>query len=218
MIETNFKNKTEKIITHEEFVRILTAIEANNDSPFKSAVVLFYELGLRSKELLNLRWCDISFEKDTIAVSFFESDKKRILTLPARSKSSLMSIKEYRNACSGDPVFISHQGRQMTISQFLQKLKFYMKQASIMPDKIALTPHLFRRTHAIRLYEKFAFNLVNQMMSHSKTQATNHLAVNSAKKRGIAEENLAKRQRTPQKKLKRRPQRSLSEKVSNSES
>lgn len=185
----------------EKALIIIDALEAVVKTPRKQRVVLItrnkligYILltgGLRSRELINLRWTDIVEQRDKeenrifYSLDFIGKGKKpRRVPLGQKVIDGLIKYREALNTVYGNyprdfnnddrPIFIS-TSREVLSQLSYQALYKIIKDAVIIADSNpGVSPHWFRHTFVTQLLEQdVPLAIVKDLAGHSDIATTN---------------------------------------------
>lgn len=140
---------------------------------------LLYDTGARVQELVDLRARDIRLTEPPVVSLTGKGRKTRHVPLLRRTRDMLEEyLQEWRltDPHSKDtPLFINYQGKKMTragISYIVRKYATMAKAHSkIVPDTV--TPHVFRHTKAMHLYQA-GVNLIyiRDLLGHVNISST----------------------------------------------
>ena len=111
-------------------------------------LISYLGTGVRVSELVNLNIQDVCFDTSSFIVTRKGGDEQEIF-MPVQVENELYNYIQVRNETEGikdkDALFISRQGKRMTVSSVEKMLKKYCTCAGIIdPDKSR--PHALRRT------------------------------------------------------------------------
>lgn len=142
--------------------------------------------GIRVSELVNLNIKDICFETSSFIVTRKGGDEQEIF-MPVQVENEIFLYMQERlkiEAKDKSALFLSRQGKRITVSSVENMLKNYCFAAGITnPDKAR--PHALRRTFACRLLEDGVdIKMVAELMGHKNIEVTHkYYAQYSAKAR-----------------------------------
>ena len=153
-------------------------------------LISYLGTGVRVSELVNLNIQDVCFDTSSFIVTRKGGDEQEIF-MPVQVENELYNYIQVRNELDGikdkDALFISRQGKRMTVSSVEKMLKKYCTCAGIIdPDKSR--PHALRRTFACRLLEDGVdIKMVAELMGHKNIEVTHkfYAQYNSAAKREV---------------------------------
>ncbi len=136
-------------------------------------VELFYALGLRRAELINLKVLDIDFSNKTIKV-LGKRSKERIIPL---LDSTIEMIEKYFDCYrekygihKDSHLFLSNRGVKIYESFVFRLVNGYFSKVSV---KIKKSPHILRHSFATHLLSEGAeLNAVKELLGHSSLAAT----------------------------------------------
>ena len=182
--ETKIQKKTKDIAAYDQKDqdRLLSLVLSNPDKTGYLAVAFLIETGLRSGELLALKWSDVEMEKNKLHVHativFPTSNKKalyqdspkskssnRLVPLTKRAMAILKILKERRQT---EWVF-EHNGRRYSYKQLMYQTKKICSEAGVP----YYGEHAFRHTFATNcFYKGVNVKILSRLMGHSSVQVT----------------------------------------------
>ncbi len=195
--------KIKKPLTTQETVRLLDVLY-NGEKTFTgrylteylrtkqrdiAILVSYLGTGVRVSELVNLDIKDVCFDTSSFIVTRKGGDEQEIY-MPVQVENELgeyLKIRCGEEAKDKDALFISRQGRRMTVSSVEKMLKKYCLAVGI-TDSDKARPHALRRTFACRLLEDGVdIKMVAELMGHKNIEVTHkfYAQYNSAAKREI---------------------------------
>ncbi|MGM0420072.1 MAG: site-specific tyrosine recombinase/integron integrase [Bacillota bacterium] len=163
-----------------EATKYIRAIE-NSDCDYKirdlAIIKLFLYAGLRISELVNLDLSDLDFDEE--AVKFYgKGNKERYVPLhndvietileylPVRDS---IEIKEKKDE---DALFLSNQGKRISVRTIQLFVKKYAKMAGIRKAS-KITPHKLRHTFATSLYHQTKdLKVLQDLLGHASISTT----------------------------------------------
>ncbi len=136
-------------------------------------IELFYALGLRRAELINIKISSIDFSNATIKV-LGKRDKERIMPL---LDETVVLIREYLNYYKlkykiekNSYLFLTNKGVKIYESFVFRLVNSYFSKVSV---KIKKSPHILRHSFATHLLSRGAeLNAVKELLGHSSLAAT----------------------------------------------
>ena len=168
---------TEKsVYSVQQISKFLEAPDPNSPSGRRDRLVLevFYTLGLRRQESLQLNLGDISFQKQTLRV-LGKGRKERLMPLSGRLCKLLNGYMrnvrpDLRPFPDEEALWVSpHSGRRLTSESLLNIVTKYGKQVGL--DD--MHPHLLRHCCATHMLEGGArLKWIQQFLGHASTQST----------------------------------------------
>lgn len=182
--ETKIQKKTKDVTayTQKQQDLIFNLVRRNEDCTGYLAVAFLIETGLRSGELLALKWSDVELEKNKLHVHativFPTSTKKSVYQDSPKSKSSnrfvpltqramaiLKILKERRKT---EWVF-EQDGQRYSYKQLMYQTKKICSEAGI----VYRGEHAFRHTFATNcFYKGVNVKILSRLMGHSSVQVT----------------------------------------------
>jgi integrase/recombinase XerD len=147
----------------------------------RSMLEVLYACGLRVTELVSLRIEQVNLRQGVLRV-LGKGSKERLVPL---GEEALLWIERYLRearpsllgAMSGDVLFPSQRGEQMTRQTFWHRIKLHARQAGI---HASLSPHTLRHAFATHLLDHGAdLRVVQMLLGHSDlstTQIYTHVA------------------------------------------
>jgi integrase/recombinase XerD len=127
---------------------------------------LFYYVGLRVSELINLTWSDLNGEYLTI---YGKGGKTRVVRVPELLVRELVNFKG--DVSYNEPIFVSHKTKKALRRESVTHL---VKEAAVRVGASSKTSsHWLRHCHATHSLSKGApINLVSQTLGHSSVAIT----------------------------------------------
>lgn len=185
---TNIAHRMKKPLTTQETVRVLDVI-FNGEKYYTGRDLTEYMkrkqrdiaifttylgTGVRVSELVNLNIDDLSFETSSFIVTRKGGEQQEIF-MPPQVEQELLSYLDGRMKIHADDknaLFISRNGKRMTISAVEKNLKRYCLSAGI-TNKDKTRPHALRRTFACRMLEDgIDIKMVAELMGHKNIEVT----------------------------------------------
>lgn len=181
--------KIKKPLTSQEVMRLIDVLyngekyyEGRELTEYKrkkqrdiAIFIAYLGTGVRVSELVNLDISDICFETSSFIVTRKGGDQQEIF-MPVQVENELcLYIKqrlEETDVKDDKALFLSRQGKRMTVSSVEKMLKKYCRTVGIDdPDKSR--PHALRRTFACRLLEDGVdIKMVAELMGHKNIDVT----------------------------------------------
>lgn len=188
--ETKVKKQTKEIVayTNEEQERLLKRVTVSPINPGYLGILLMIETGLRSGELLALKWKDVELERSRIHVhatilnpmsnvkaTYQDSPKtkssNRIIPLTPKAKAVLKRLLEDRKT---EWVFESREKRY-SYKQLMYQTKKLCAEAGVP----YYGEHAFRHTFATNCYYKgIDVKILSRLMGHSSVSVTYNTYIN----------------------------------------
>ncbi|MBD3202737.1 tyrosine-type recombinase/integrase [Candidatus Woesearchaeota archaeon] len=148
------KNEIEKMIL------------STNNLTHRLIIQIGYAAGLRSSEIINLKWKDIDFNRNLIHIKTGKGKKDRIVMLSQRVKKSLQNFFSEKNGY----VFITTRGGKYTQRTIQKIIENTAKKAGI---KKKISPHTLRHSFATHLLEKGTdIRYIRDLLGHSDISTT----------------------------------------------
>ena len=181
--------KIKKPLTSQEVMRLIDVLY-NGEKYFEGRELTEYKrkkqrdiaifiaylgTGVRVSELVNLDVSDICFDTSSFIVTRKGGDQQEIF-MPVQVENEMCAyVKERLETQNEDgekALFLSRQGKRMTVSTVEKMLKKYCRTVGIDdPDKSR--PHALRRTFACRLLEDGVdIKMVAELMGHKNIDVT----------------------------------------------
>jgi site-specific recombinase XerD len=144
---------------------IFKMINLTKNLKHKLVLCLLYYAGLRQKEVRNLKWQDIDFEREIIHIKKSKSNKHRIIFLHPKIRELL---KEFGNRKG--LILISERGNKYNERTIQQIVKKAAEKGKI---KKKATPHTLRHSFATHLLEAGAdIRHIQSLLGHKNLQST----------------------------------------------
>jgi site-specific recombinase XerD len=155
--------------------------EKKSERRNKMMLILLYDTGARTSELLNLRLCDLHLKSNPAFITLFGKGKVyRNIPLMRKTIEHLnYYLEEFHSINSlNSPLFyaITHGKKHKLSSDTLEKMvKKYVKKASIeylsMPERVYC--HMIRKTRAMHLYQEgIPLTHIQQLLGHKDISTT----------------------------------------------
>lgn len=153
-------------------------------------LISYLGTGVRVSELVNLNVQDVCFDTSSFIVTRKGGDEQEIF-MPVQVENELYNYIKERSEMEGikdkDALFISRQGKRMTVSSVEKMLKKYCTAVGII-DSDKSRPHALRRTFACRLLEDGVdIKMVAELMGHKNIEVTHkfYAQYNSAARKEV---------------------------------
>lgn len=188
--ESKLKKKTKEVIayTDDEQERLQKTIAKEPDNPGYLAVAFLLETGLRSGELLALKWTDVQIDASRMRIhatilnpqytgeaSYQDSAKSRTSnrTIPLTPKA-IAILKRLREHRQTEWVF-EQDGHRYSYQQLTYQTRKLCREAKV--DFHGA--HAFRHTFATNCYYKgIDIKILSRLMGHSSVQVTYNIYIN----------------------------------------
>ena len=166
----------DRTLSTEEVGEVLAGLgRASIEESTRTAAKLLLATGLRSHELLSLRWTDVDLDAATLTVqvvnqklSLKASRKAKVYTVPLSPYAVKLFKRQVRETGSADFVFASfgEAGRvtDKVVTRACARMRKSDKRLAKMPR---WTPHDFRRTLASWASEKYDPTTAQQLLGHN---------------------------------------------------
>lgn len=174
------------IISYNSYLKLMGFTK--NDMKYNTMFDLFYSNGPRPGELMAFRWCDYSYENESLMVEYTLSKKgnrkKRVLKDPKTVASKAMlsldhslnkKLKRWKEHCMKNPNFSENWfifGKENPISEnaINNAIKKYIKDTNL---SIEFRPHDFRHSFASWLFSlKLPLPYISTKMRHASISET----------------------------------------------
>ena len=170
------KGKLPVVLNKEEISKML---EATLNLKHRLVLMFLYYTGIRLNEIVNLKWEDIDFERDTIHLKTAKGEKERIIFLHEKLKNFI----EYFGIKKESFAFMSNLGKKYDKRTIQMIVKNAAERAGIGKK---ITPHTLRHSFATHLLEAGAdIRHIQKLLGHSSLQTTQiytHVANKDIKK------------------------------------
>ncbi|MEC8148563.1 MAG: site-specific tyrosine recombinase XerD [Pseudomonadota bacterium] len=178
-----------QVLSESEVESLITAPDLSTHIGIRDRAMLevLYASGLRTTELIGLKYSDVNLQQGLIRV-IGKGSRERLVPLGAEASEWVRTYyKEARKQLLGnrsnDLVFVSLRGRQMTRQTFWHIVKKYAKKSGIY---LSISPHTIRHCFATHLINHNAdLRVVQSLLGHtsiSTTQIYTHVATARLKK------------------------------------
>lgn len=157
----------DRFVTPHEMPRLLEAISEHPDPVIRIALLLDLHLGLRSSELITLRWDYFDFEQKLLRLPDTKNGKAHVLPLTAEVEELIHLLPRYQ----ANPFLFQGKGRyKLThISRFDKAFRSIRHRAGL--DDVR--PHDLRRTAGSWINNRGAsLHLIGRVLNQSTQQVT----------------------------------------------
>lgn len=188
--ETRVKKRTKEVIayTNDEQERLFKRVAVSQMNVGYMGILFMIETGLRSGELLALKWKDVELDRSRVHVhatilnpmsnvkaAYQDSPKtkssNRIVPLTPKAKAILKRLMEERET---EWVFES-KGRRYSYKQLMYQTKKLCREAGVP----YYGEHIFRHTFATNCYYKgIDVKILSRLMGHSSVSVTYNTYIN----------------------------------------
>ncbi|QTE22365.1 tyrosine-type recombinase/integrase [Polaribacter cellanae] len=150
----------------------------------KLIVELFYSMGLRRIELINIKESDVNFSDNTIKI-IGKRNKERFAPILGSVLETLRKYLELKKQYQStkDVLFITEKGNKIYETLVYRIINSYFSQVS---SKVKKSPHILRHSFATHLLNEGAnLNSVKELLGHSSlasTQVYTHNSLDAIKK------------------------------------
>ncbi len=143
----------------ESLIRVTTNIN------HRLIIQIGYSAGLRISEIINLKWPDIDFNRNTIHLKRAKWKKDRIVMLSQKLKEELQKLNQ-----KSPYVFITNRGGKYTQRTIQKVIENMSKKAGI---KKKITPHTLRHSFATHLLENGTdIRYIKDLLGHANISTT----------------------------------------------
>ena len=167
-------------LSREEMAAILDSTNSSTWSGARDRVMFstLYNMGARVSELIGIRVADVSLGQSPHVRLRGKGRKERTVPLWKSTAAQLKSWLKRIDAKTGDPVFPSKRGTQLTRSGIEYRLRVAAKQAtqsccSLLGRQIS--PHVFRHTTAMHLLQSGVDLAVIALWLGHESPTTTHI-------------------------------------------
>ncbi|MBI1305082.1 MAG: tyrosine recombinase [Bacteroidetes bacterium] len=171
----NSSSKLPVILTNDEFIRIISAIDVNSMGGIRDRAILMlmYGSGPRVSEICSLKDSDIDFVENTLSLNG-KGNKQRIVPFGDNSKIALTEYRSAKlkrnNSTSSEYFFQNNRGKQISRVYLFKKIKSLAREVGI---KKVISPHTLRHSFATTLIERGAnIRAVQQLLGHESILTT----------------------------------------------
>jgi integrase/recombinase XerC len=170
------KKQLPKFLKEDEMQHLLDGHEDLFENDFegkrnKLMIEMFYTLGIRLSELINIKNTDIDLSRQTIMITG-KRNKQRLLPFGERLAVSIEEYSQVRdNQVSGAMyLFVKESGEKLYPMLVYRIVNKYIEMVSSLTKK---SPHVLRHTFATAMLNNGAeLNAVKELLGHSSLAAT----------------------------------------------
>jgi integrase/recombinase XerD len=157
------EKKLPVVLAKEEVEQMIISTKNHNH---RTILQIGYGAGLRVSEVINLKWKDIDFKRNTIHIKGAKGKKDRIVMLSPKVKKSLQKLEAEKNGL----VFKTTRGKKYTTRTVQLIVRNAARKAQINKN---VTPHTLRHSFATHLLEKGTdIRYIRDLLGHSDINTT----------------------------------------------
>lgn len=161
------EQKARVFLRTDEYSRMLAAAGGN---PRDFAILqLFLQTGIRVSELANLQLAHLDMQARTLTVVAGKGKKDRVIELEKKSTTALKSYFARRPQVDDEHVFVSYQGKGLSIRGVQDIVEKYARLAGI---EKKFSAHSLRHTFATYKAERVSPWLLKEWLGHSSIVTT----------------------------------------------
>ena len=184
-----FPKKPKKLVQYlrqKETEKLFDPKKISETSLLEKAILeTFYSTGMRSAELMNLKFSNINFGNNTLKVTG-KGNKERVIPFGNECKNALkdyLVIRDIINTSGSDILFLNKNGKKLYPMYIYRLVKKNITKISDLKKK---SPHILRHTFATHLLENGAdIRAIQELLGHSSlstTQVYTHISTEKLKK------------------------------------
>ncbi len=167
-------------LSRQEIEALLDAPNRSTWSGFRDHVMFmtFYNTGARVSELINLRVCDIRFERDASIHLHGKGRKQRAVPL---WKNTVAALRQWLRRLDGKleaPTFPNRDGLPLSRSGVVHRLRIAVQQAAKVCPSLRgrrVSPHTLRHTTAMHLLQAGVdITVIALWLGHESPTTTHH--------------------------------------------
>lgn len=157
------REKKLPIVLSKEEIESLIKVTINVNH--RLIIQIGYSAGLRISEIINLKWQDIDFNRNTIHLKRAKGKKDRIVMLSQKVKEELQKLNQ-----KSTYVFITNRDGKYTQRTIQKIIETAAKKAGI---KKKITPHTLRHSFATHLLENGTdIRYIRDLLGHANISTT----------------------------------------------
>jgi integrase/recombinase XerD len=157
------EKKLPTILSKKEIEKMILA---TNNLTHRLIIQVGYSAGLRSSEIINLKWEDIDFIRNSIHIKKGKGKKDRIVMLSEKVKEDLQNFSHEKKGY----VFITTRGGKYTQRTIQKIIENTAKKVGI---KKRISPHTLRHSFATHLLEGGTdIRYIKDLLGHSDISTT----------------------------------------------
>lgn len=140
---------------------------------------LFYQTGIRTSELINLKVNDVDFSLQQLKV-LGKRNKERFIPLTDQIIETIKNYLAYRIQCEIDSLFITEKGQKLYQKLVYNIVNINLAKVTTLSKK---SPHILRHSFATHMLNNGAeLNAIKELLGHSSLSATQVYTHNSVEK------------------------------------
>ena len=164
-IEKFKEEKRDRFVSHEEFPRLVEAINAELNQSVVSAIWLYLLTGVRKDELLTLKWADIDIGRKELKLTDTKNGKHHYLPLSIAAIDVLNQIQRI----DGNPYVITGKNEGCHLINIDKPWQRIRKEAGLEDVRL----HDLRRTVGSWLAQSGnSLHLIGKVLNHSNQSTT----------------------------------------------
>ena len=180
-IDTPKSKKTlPKVLTLEESIRLLAAVEADTESKFRirdyAIMILFLNCGMRVSELVGINLSDIDSELRSLRVTG-KGNKERVVYLNESCRSALLDYLAERKSgkythVHDNALFLSRLEQRISVKTVQAMVYKYLRLAGLESKHYSV--HKLRHTAATLMYQsgKVDVRVLKEILGHEQLNTT----------------------------------------------
>ena len=157
------EKKLPVVLSKDEIERMVISTKNVNH---RLIMQVAYSTGMRASELINLKWEDVNFKRNTIHIKNSKGKKDRVVMLSPKVKKGLKLLDEAKEGY----VFVSSRNKKYSLRAVEKIIEGARIKAGI---RTKVTPHTFRHSFATHLLENGVdVSYVRVLLGHTDIAST----------------------------------------------
>ncbi len=167
-LKIKIPKKEKKLPEILSVLEVRELIDKTQNQQHKCIIIVMYSAGLRLSEIINLKWADVEFDRNTIHIKQSKGKKDRLTILSKQAKKYLKKIN--KNKRSEKYVFWTQRNNKYNDKTIQNIIKNSLKKTNI---KKNVTPHTLRHSFATHLLENGTdIRYIQSLLGHSRLETT----------------------------------------------
>lgn len=164
LISNSVENKRDRVISKDEELRLLAACDDAHRAHLRPIIICGLDTGMRSGEMLKLRWRDVDFATRRISIIAFNTKTAQSRPVPMTTRLTRELERLWRH---------SRKDTSALVFGITHRIKRSWATACQIAEIHDATPHDLRHTAATRMVQKgMALAEVSRILGHASAGTT----------------------------------------------